>query len=311
MAEWAKVAQLTFNETTDQHATRSIVFLFATGEHGDGYPFDGPSKVLAHTFYPAPPNTETIAGDMHFDDAEYWRVGSDIDLFSVALHEMGHALGLGHSDKPTAVMYPYYQRVTTLTDEDKNAILALYAAQVAGPLAVAFDSSPRSLDGSLDYRLERHRNRRGRRCGGALVEQPRRERYRSGRTHLVRSCDPAGHRVEYDYRDGHRHGLKRRHTIVHHPARYRVNARATGPDDALRKSDGSGEHPIHDPGDRLSHDRNHAGDVAHRTGSHRHSHRDYQLVGVDSASGRIEHHHGNRRRRQLLQRGDGGSVDLQ
>ena len=69
---------------------------------------------------------------MHFDDAESWHVGANTDLFSVALHELGHALGLGHSDNPNDVMYPYYRVVSTLADGDKTAILTLYAARAAG-----------------------------------------------------------------------------------------------------------------------------------------------------------------------------------
>jgi hypothetical protein len=38
--------------------------------------FDGPSKVLAHTYYP-PPNGATAAGDAHFDQAEDWVLAGD------------------------------------------------------------------------------------------------------------------------------------------------------------------------------------------------------------------------------------------
>ena len=71
-------------------------------------------------------NPEPIAGDMHFDDVESWHVGTDIDLFSLALHEAGHALGLGHSDNPNDVMYPYYRKVTGLSPGDIAAVRTLY-----------------------------------------------------------------------------------------------------------------------------------------------------------------------------------------
>ena len=131
MKEWERVAGVRFTPGTDADGNKTVNILFATGEHNDGYAFDGRSGVLAHTFYPAPPNTEPAAGDMHFDDDENWQVGADTDLYSVALHELGHALGLGHSDKPGAVMYPYYRRATSLTSEDTEAILQIYADPTA------------------------------------------------------------------------------------------------------------------------------------------------------------------------------------
>src|SRR5260370_3155913 len=130
-SEWAKYAKLTFTLTDDKHASRTLPGLFASRDHGDGYPFDGPGGILAHTFYPFPINREPIAGDMHFDADENWKIGASVDLFSIALHETGHALGLGHSDKPGDVMYPYVGRATGLTQNDINAILQLYAARTA------------------------------------------------------------------------------------------------------------------------------------------------------------------------------------
>jgi hypothetical protein len=125
-AEWAQYANITIAAASQPQMARSIDILFARWSHGDAYPFDGPGGVLAHTFYPAPTNGEPVAGDMHLDADENWQVGAPVDLYSVVLHETGHALGLGHSDNPGAVMYPYYRLQTGLTPDDIAGIQAIY-----------------------------------------------------------------------------------------------------------------------------------------------------------------------------------------
>lgn len=128
LREWTRYTNLTLSEGDVAAAARTIAIRFATRSHGDQYPFDGPGGILAHTYYPAPPNAEPIAGDMHLDADEDWHAGSNVDLFSVALHEAGHALGLGHSDRPGAVMYPYYRMAAGLSDDDIAGIRDLYGS---------------------------------------------------------------------------------------------------------------------------------------------------------------------------------------
>jgi hypothetical protein len=57
------------------------------------------------------------------------------DVFFIALHEIGHSLGLGHSENGGAVMYPYYwgQTIGALPQDDVNAIRYVYDPTYHGP----------------------------------------------------------------------------------------------------------------------------------------------------------------------------------
>jgi hypothetical protein len=129
--QWSNVAQVTFVSGTNAQALRTVNILFARGAHGDPFPFDGPGGVLAHTFYPAPPNPEPIAGDMHLDDDERWQIGADTDVYTVVLHEAGHSLGLVHTDNPDDVMYPYYRLGKRLSTGDIAIVQSLYGARTS------------------------------------------------------------------------------------------------------------------------------------------------------------------------------------
>ena len=62
----------------------------------------------------------------------YLRFG-DISLYQIVLHELGHALGLGHSNLPTAVMYPFITgQNSVLAQADIDGMRALYGAPFAG-----------------------------------------------------------------------------------------------------------------------------------------------------------------------------------
>lgn len=127
---WSEVTTLSFTEATS-YETADITIGFYSGDHGDGEPFDGVLGTLAHAFSPT-------NGRFHLDAAENWVVSGDVtksslstavDLESVAIHEIGHILGLGHSSVEEAIMYPTISartRKVNLADDDINGIQNLY-----------------------------------------------------------------------------------------------------------------------------------------------------------------------------------------
>ncbi|KAK4471796.1 hypothetical protein MN116_005192 [Schistosoma mekongi] len=135
---WSRVVNLDFIEEKDYYKPADIVIRFGAGKHGDSIPFDGAGGVLAHAYYPTPDNVYSFSGDAHFDDDEIWNDGphkTHRNLISVAAHELGHSLGLGHSSVPTAIMYPYYTRTwekVRLDPDDIAGIQQIYGAAKPG-----------------------------------------------------------------------------------------------------------------------------------------------------------------------------------
>lgn len=116
---WEYSSALKFKYTPNRNQA-DIVIQFIRGPNGCKSGFDGVGGELAHAFYPK------YGGDIHFDADEKW--GDVKRLLSVAVHEIGHSLGLSHSNIHNSVMYATYSKNVALDDDDKAGINAIYGA---------------------------------------------------------------------------------------------------------------------------------------------------------------------------------------
>ncbi|CAH1784532.1 unnamed protein product [Owenia fusiformis] len=126
---WSEVIPLNFFQ--DDHSDIKqvdIQIAFGTGWHlSCKRQFDGMGSEMAHSW-----RDSNQKGHIHFDDDENYiqedvhNVG--INLLTVAVHEIGHVLGLAHTPRYDSVMYSVYKGTHNieLPWHDRQAIQQLY-----------------------------------------------------------------------------------------------------------------------------------------------------------------------------------------
>jgi len=103
-----------------------------------------PGGTWLATSMPLSPAAGTWSGDVLLNSAVPFGVGNSAayyDLFSVAVHEAGHALGLEENLDPSSVMFSYYMYRTGLSDSDIQSIQAMYGARPADPFGNSLQSA--------------------------------------------------------------------------------------------------------------------------------------------------------------------------
>ncbi|KAL3051633.1 hypothetical protein OYC64_001801 [Pagothenia borchgrevinki] len=134
---WSEVSPLEFVEDTRSPLEDVDIRLgFGTGRHlGCKQRFDGTGQEFAHAWF---------LGDIHFDDDEHFTApsaGSGISLLKVAVHEIGHVLGLPHIYRASSIMQPSYlpqEAGFEMEWSDRKAIQHLYGG-CKGRFNTAFD----------------------------------------------------------------------------------------------------------------------------------------------------------------------------
>ena len=129
---WEGIAPLTFREVA-LGADPDVVIDWRNAADPDRSMV---GSVVAHADFP--PGCSVVVADLplplHFDDSEtLWTIGTgagQLDVETIALHELGHILGLGHSFETANVMHASVSPNSTNripTDCDIDGIVALYA----------------------------------------------------------------------------------------------------------------------------------------------------------------------------------------
>ena len=147
-AQWTATGAVGAFTPVGSRAEADLVVEWVDKTEGNLYKFDGPGGCIAHAY------AADGKAKLEFDAAERWSLqrasyatpeeadaadrederfpGEEFYVLPVALHELGHVLGLSHSADAHSVMAPFYvSNRTRLHESDAERVLALYNSEDA------------------------------------------------------------------------------------------------------------------------------------------------------------------------------------
>jgi hypothetical protein len=140
---WASVVPVHFTEVEDNglpynnpSATYGDIRFRHVHINGPDPPPPADPIAKAQAYYPT--TGSVLGGDVEYDHSDRWQESGTRpvpDILGATIHELGHSLGIAHSQLPTANMYWIFTRYSglgqgALTQDDIDSIQANYGAGV-------------------------------------------------------------------------------------------------------------------------------------------------------------------------------------
>lgn len=129
LASWSAVSTLNFHFVSDDGSPAGTSGqVQGDTRFGDIRIGTKPMTGTGYSYYPA--SSGTNPGDSYYKPNTTWKAGTGLnDVYSIASHELGHSLGLGHSTSGTIMESIIYSVYPGLTQDDIDGIQARYGAR--------------------------------------------------------------------------------------------------------------------------------------------------------------------------------------